>query len=504
MTGYVYETSTGRPVKGAEVAMYVGTAPIAVTTEADGRFRFEEVPPGDWMLTVRKDGYVLANSARWGARRIMIAPGELRSDLILRMQGTGTLSGRLLDSSGRPVTGGLVQVSRSVYHEFQREPAGVSSLGSQTTNDKGEFRFFGVPSGMYFVQAGPPQGNITDGVTLYPGEIEIARAQRIEVRPEEETHLLDLTLRPRMKGAIRVHIRNATSSPLPGELASRIRVVPLGWDVDGSSQSQLLYMNDRSSVVPGVDRLFYPPFIGSYVLHTAFLVPPSGNMAGYARVDYSGNDVDVDFIVARLEAQIKGRVLLETATGATQPMNGAEIEFYGVGPESGFSQKNGTFNIRGLLSGPYQFSGAFEIPKGHYVASVMDQDRDLLRTGLNVTETTPEIEVRVKGDAGSLSGKVTDRRGRATVQASVALVPQGLLETRTDRHNTYRLEQSAPNGTFELTDIIPGDYLIYAWSDVYDGALMDPSFMDRYRGKGLPVKVEPRAKLQMDLMILDD
>jgi hypothetical protein len=39
---------------------------------------------------------------------------------------------------------------------------------------------------------------------------------------------------------------------------------------------------------------------------------------------------------------------------------------------------------------------------------------------------------------------------------------------------------------------------------VPDGAVMDPLFMARYKGKGLPVKVEGNARLKMDLTILDE
>src|SRR5204862_1539280 len=115
---------------------------------------------------------------------------------------------------------------------------------------------------------------------------------------------------------------------------------------------------------------------------------------------------------AKLEGQIKGRVLLESANGSTQPLAGAEIEFYGASAESNFSGKDGAFNINGVLNGPYRFSGAFEMPRGYYVSSIRERehDRDLLKEGLMVSSATPEVEVRVRSDGGLVEGKVMDSR----------------------------------------------------------------------------------------------
>jgi hypothetical protein len=247
----------------------------------------------------------------------------------------------------------------------------------------------------------------------------------------------------------------------------------------------------------------WPSLLGSYVFYTA-MQTSVGNVAGYLKVDYSGADVDADFIVAKLEGQIKGRVLLESANGSVQPLAGAEIEFYGASAESNFSGKDGAFNINGVLNGAYRFSGAFEMPRGYYVTGVRERDRDLLREDLMVSSGTPEVEVRVRSDGGLVGGKVMDGRNRVVSEGIVALVPQSLLEVRTDRHNTYRIGRTDATGAFELHDIIPGEYLIYVWSDIPEGAAMDPWFIERYKGKGLPVRVEPGSKLKMELRVLDE
>ena len=377
-------------------------------------------------------------------------------------------------------------------------------VAARNTDDRGEFRVFDVPFGVYLVLANPPASSSTSGSALYPGEREVSRAQSIEVRAGEETRLRDLNLPLPMSGAIRLHLVNATGGSLPQDLGTRIAAVPFGWDVTNSSSTMGLI---RYVVPPTrtADREVLPSLVGSYVFYTA-MQTSVGNVAGYVKVDYSGADVDADFVVARLDGQIKGRVLLESATGSTLPLAGAEIEFYGASPESNFSSKDGVFNINGVLNGYYRFSGAFEMPRGYYVSAIRERerDRDLLKEGLMVSSATPEVEVRVRSDGGLVGGKVMDSRSRVASGATVALLPQSLLQDRTDRINTYRVVKCDPSGTFELRDIIPGEYLIYAWSDVPEGAVMDPWFIERYGGKGLPVRVEPGGKLKMDLRVLDE
>jgi hypothetical protein len=314
--------------------------------------------------------------------------------------------------------------------------------------------------------------------------------------------LRDLTLPLPMRGPVRLRVVNATGGSLPQGIGMRIAAVPFGWDVT-NTPSTMGFIRYGTPSTGSADREVWPSLVGSYVFYTA-MQTAVGNVAGYVRVDYSGAAVDVDFVIAKLDGQIKGRVLLESANGSTQPLAGAEIEFYLASAESNFSNKDGVFNINGVLNGPYRFTGAFEMPKGYYVAGIRERDRDVLKEGLMVSSGTPEIEVRVRADGGTLGGKVADSRDRIVADAVVALVPQSLLQLRTDRHNTYRVEHSDGTGNFELRDIIPGEYLIYAWSDLPEGAVMDPWFMERYKGKGLLVRMEAGGRMKMDLRILDE
>jgi hypothetical protein len=339
------------------------------------------------------------------------------------------------------------------------------------------------------------------GAALYPGVGEFRQAERVEVFPGREVRLRDLIMHLPSQGWIRLHTVNATGAPL-GLLS--IGGGPAGWrDVanGGFFTNTSMRMGTSSETQGFPSHQFQPILLGPFSFYTA-MQTVAGNVGGYTKVDYSGADIDVDFVVGKLDGDIKGRVLLESSDGTTSPLAGAKIEFYGLDVESAFSAKDGTFDIKGLFNGLYQFSGGYEMPKGYYIDSVRESDRDLLKDRLSVTEKTPEVEVRVRADSGSLQGRVADNLDRPAQGALVALVPQSLLQDRKDRHDTYRIGHSGSDGSFELSDIIPGDYLIYSWSGAEDDRIVDPWFMESYKGKGLPVRVERGGKLKMDLRIL--
>jgi hypothetical protein len=497
-SGYVLEVGTGRPISGANLTIGGEIREIEILrtrSQADGYFRFENVAPGGYAISVEKGGYMLEQYTR--SQRAVTITRAGRTDFILRLLPTGALAGKILGSNGQPIPEARVRVFQFAYSDVQREPTGFQGTYEDATDDRGEFRVFDVPAGMYFLVVDSPNRG---SAALFPGDRELRRAQRVEVRGGTDTRLADFTLPPPFPGKIRVRVVNATGSPLPQNFGNRIGIVPAGWDVITSGDFGLL--GRSTGTTPGIDLELRPRLLGSFVLYAA-MQTAVGNVAGYSTVEYSGGDIDVEFVVAKLAAQIKGRVFVDSA-GTLKPFAGAEMEFYGASAESAFSDADGVFNIRGLFNGPFRFSGAFEMPKGYYVASIREGERDLLKEPLMVSEQTPEVEVRVRSDGGLLEGKVSDSLSRATQNAVVAMVPQSLLEVRSDRHNTYRIGHTDEKGAFELHDIIPGEYLIYVWSNLEESAVMDPLFLERYRGKGLLVKVDGNAKLKMDLTILDE
>jgi hypothetical protein len=408
-----------------------------------------------------------------------------------------------MDSTGRPVVKARVNPFHLVYNDFQREPSGLGFASETETNGDGEYRLSNIPPGKYFVVARPPLFPTAPlGVIMYPGERELPRAERIEVRPHEETRLQDLRMPTALRGWVHLRIINETGAPLPPSF-----VVGTAWagSDPGTGGNAFVTPIERQSNSANV-REFQPATFGAHVFSTRFKTVV-GDVAGYAKVLYLGDDVEADFVVRKIEELVKGRVLLESPDGTTRPFGEADLMFFGLGVNGvsrGNSKQDGRFSFGGLVNAPFHFTAAHNLPKGYYVASARDQGRDALQTDLTVSQNPTELEVRVRTDGGSLEGTVSDNGGHVQQYAAVALVPPSQLESRIDRWNTYHVERTNSSGMFQFRNIIPGEYLIFAWTDIPQGAVMDPWFMETYTGKGLPVRVKPGDRSRVDVKILDE
>ena len=78
-------------------------------------------------------------------------------DLTLRMTRGAVLSGTITDENGAPASGVSVRALQLRVQNGERTFVGVPSAGStiETTDDRGMYRFFGLPPGDYTVTAQP-------------------------------------------------------------------------------------------------------------------------------------------------------------------------------------------------------------------------------------------------------------------------------------------------------------------------------------------------------------
>jgi hypothetical protein len=63
---------------------------------------------------------------------------------------------------------------------------------------------------------------------------------------------------------------------------------------------------------------------------------------------------------------------------------------------------------------------------------------------------------------------------------------------------------SDQNGKFILRDVAPGTYRLLAWSDLEDGAHLDPDLMKSFEARGKAVRVERNSRTTMDVTVVDE
>jgi uncharacterized surface anchored protein len=134
------------------------------------------------------------------------------------------------------------------------------------------------------------------------------------------------------------------------------------------------------------------------------------------------------------------------------------------------------------------------LPAGYYVKSIRLEKEELLVDGVTFTEK-PEhpLEVVLSAQAAAVHGSVTG----AGAGATVALVPQG--EPRRARPEFYRTVLTDQRGQFTLADLPPGEYKLFAWEDVENGAWMDPEFLKQIEAQGKPVTLREGTVEDLEL-----
>src|SRR5260370_10131550 len=125
------------------------------TPAADGRFAIKEVPPGDYRVTVTRNGYV---SESYGATRptdpglpLALPAGKQVNDLIFRMTPAAIITGHVRDENGEPLPWAQVTASLTYFTQGKRT---LMAAGSSVTNDLGEYRLFNLPPGKYLLSPG--------------------------------------------------------------------------------------------------------------------------------------------------------------------------------------------------------------------------------------------------------------------------------------------------------------------------------------------------------------
>jgi len=118
---------------------------------ADGEFRFEQLPPGEYIALARHAKYTPAR-----VEGLMLGENERLTDVLLRLGSGGSLEGYVFND-GRPQEGALVGIL-----------ATVGALKTATTDENGYYRIDDLPAGQH--QAAARTGNVNNPMELLNAE----------------------------------------------------------------------------------------------------------------------------------------------------------------------------------------------------------------------------------------------------------------------------------------------------------------------------------------------
>ena len=143
-------STNGEPVRKATVRLGGGqpTVTYVEVSGADGRFVFENVAPARYLVTAQKAGYApLASGTVPG---FVLAGGESKRDVEIRLTPNSVVTGVVTDFDGDPVSNVQIQLMRRAYTQGRMR---LQAASAGSTDDRGRFRVTGVAPGRYYVLA---------------------------------------------------------------------------------------------------------------------------------------------------------------------------------------------------------------------------------------------------------------------------------------------------------------------------------------------------------------
>jgi hypothetical protein len=512
------------PVRRANVVITRSDVEVvrSVMTDDAGRFVASGLPAGRYTVGATRAGSLRAS---YGAARpgrpgtaVELAAGQRMTDLVLRMARGGVITGIVTDDTGRPVPDILMRVLqfRFVNGERTLVPATGSTGIGETTDDRGEYRLYGLAPGDYVVAAVPNDeaggttrvagGGTVGYVPVYsPGTPMASEAATVSVKAGEETPGVNLLLQPVRTATIDgivigpdsirpqdVQLTLTPRSPAPIEAGS----TPLA--------SLVASLRLRSSLGPDRTFSFVGVVPGRYTV-TARVVERSplqagqtyasvvvgvSSMWGMADVVVDGTDVPGVTLALQPAMTVTGRVQFDAAIGAGAPpadakrvrvsLRAADLADFALSIPSVPANASGAFTIAGVLPGTYRISAAYDgdLAADWHLKTAVAKGKDASDFPVQIQpeEQLSGVVVTMTTATQRLTGLLQDGSGAPAPGLTVVVFPADRAYWSIPRR--IRTARSGRDGRYSMADLPAGDYRMAAVTDLGPGESGDPAFLD--------------------------
>jgi hypothetical protein len=499
-------------------------------TDANGEFRFADVPPGSGyqLVATGEDFRATAHGQRtWDDPWIPIRlkPGENLRDISISVSPYTSIRGRVLDNRGRPISNARVIALIRDYVQGRRVLREATSTISAPT---GNYSLSGLSPGVYYVRVMPahrdPNANTVltapaqadrpsrgrpiilsdepEGypLTYFPNTSVIETATAIRLPGGGVAKDIDVILSQVRTARVRGSVKNEAAAVMEGQLIMQRRGAALE-----SSWTRTAEIREGRFDIHGV-------LPGSYIVWAR--AGEDGNpLWSRTTLDVRDNDdktIDLQVVPA---PDISGQIRVEGWMDSTPPdfslfsihlvadtLSPVDIDLpspqLAITSKSAVSSSDGKFKLTGVPPMDYRVlvsaqSGdpargpvAF---RNVYTKSVQLANRDVSNDGLEVTiPFDGALEVVVALDGGGLDGRVLNENRESAGPAAVVLVPDAR-----QRKDLYFAVRASNTGRFQFQGIPPGTYKLFAWKEAPLGAWYDPDFLRDYEARGTPLRVEP-------------
>jgi protocatechuate 3,4-dioxygenase beta subunit len=486
-------TAIQQPLRNARLELTGGPGtPLVTRTDANGRFVFSNLAPGEYRLAVTCDGFIRQESPK----KIVLGRGQQSGNVLFELESAPTAAGRVLDSNGEPVADIIVEALHRSY-DVRGNPRLVRAAAA-VTDDRGEYRAFWLDPGSYFFSAASP---LPDGArgkpsgifppTYFPGvsipedakplRLDIGREMHVDFRLSRRVavwtvngHTMNgmtgrsvaatITLTPPAEdpSLSRYHAQSSVTNPSPGEF-SMSNVAPGSYILMAKSGS-------ADQEIAAFRRIVLRP--------SPYVPPPPGPPTYGVSLTLSP------------PLSLNGRLFVESREAAD--LREAKVALISVDPDmpsprSVFARPDGQFILNGLVPGSYVLDIS-NLPQDFYLKAARFGAADILERplALETREAANPLQSLLGSDGGRLQVAAYNGQGELHSSAQFVLVPDAMRRSRRDQ---YRIAASGEDGHASFRGISPGSYQLFAWEDLEANAYLNSEYLQAYEAFGVSVKI---------------
>jgi hypothetical protein len=236
---------------------------------------------------------------------------------------------------------------------------------------------------------------------------------------------------------------------------------------------------------------------GSYVVSA---VRTEGQKSSYATqsVQVSGADVTDVNLTFQAGKEVHGTVRFEGKPLAAKPAT-MYVTLKPEPPVGNFRNNrqvnpDGTFQFDSVP--PVMMEVSMSRVPGAYLKSVQLGDKALPDRRFDLSRTHGPLTITMGTDMAEVEGTAKLSSGQPAARVRITVIP---YETNLGRTELQRFGFTNDDGEFQIKDVAPGDYKVFAWEDVDIGAPKDPEFRKPFETSGVPVKLESNGHAALSL-----